>query len=63
MRKICAWCQRPMNQSPEDDTRITHGICGPCFQSAENRLAVKGLDLLGLAIGGDEKGKRTRRPF
>ncbi|MBN2430526.1 MAG: hypothetical protein JXQ27_03590 [Acidobacteria bacterium] len=36
MRKICAWCNRPLSTASEKDERqhqVTHGICVRCAQS------------------------------
>lgn len=34
MKKVCAWCKRPMNEEPENGMPISHGICELCIVRA-----------------------------
>jgi hypothetical protein len=34
MRKVCAWCQDPMDDEPQNAVPITHGICDRCARNA-----------------------------
>jgi hypothetical protein len=34
MKKVCAWCQQLMNDSPEKGLPISHGICDRCVELA-----------------------------
>jgi hypothetical protein len=32
LKKICAWCQKPLDNEPEEGNPITHGICERCAE-------------------------------
>src|SRR5208283_5651173 len=32
LRRICAWCQKPLDDKPGDGSPITHGICEVCAE-------------------------------
>jgi hypothetical protein len=34
MKKICAWCQAPLNDEPGNGVLISHGICDRCVKRA-----------------------------
>jgi hypothetical protein len=34
MKKVCAWCQEPMNDAPGRGLPISHGICNRCVELA-----------------------------
>jgi hypothetical protein len=57
MRRVCAWCERPLNDELKDETLISHGICGPCVEAAIGRTTSEATD--SLAPGFDEGTKRT----
>lgn len=44
MKRVCAWCHRPMGETPSnrESRTITHGICEDCL---ENVLAQMGMPL------------------
>jgi hypothetical protein len=58
MRRVCAWCHKPLDDKPEDGTPITHGICPLCAEQAlASRIAIndflKTIDAPVLAVDGD----------
>jgi hypothetical protein len=43
MKRVCAWCNREMENgegTPVDDGIVTHGICGECADNIEFQLGV-----------------------
>ena len=42
MKRVCAWCQKPLNDEPEDGSPISHGICQRCLEYVEmDRTAIR----------------------
>jgi hypothetical protein len=42
VQKVCAWCNKPLNDEPEDGSPITHGICQRCLEFVlMNRTAIR----------------------
>ncbi len=42
MKKVCAWCQRPLNDEPASGDPVSHGICRRCLEYAlSSRIALK----------------------
>lgn len=56
MKRVCAWCHKPLNDESIDGSLITHGICDDCAESM--RLELR---LVSLAAKLDEVGRRKRQ--
>jgi hypothetical protein len=58
MKSVCAWCHRALNDEPENEAPITHGICGRCAEFVTtSRTAIRKflntIDAPVLAIDGE----------
>lgn len=42
MKRVCAWCQRPLNSEPDGGTPVSHGICDRCFENTLMKIALLG---------------------
>ena len=40
MKRVCAWCQRPLNNEPDGGTPVSHGICDRCFENVVMKITV-----------------------
>lgn len=65
MKKICAWCQKPMNDEPEDGTPISHGICDQCVEHVmKDRTAIwfvlSSINSPQLAVDGDKRANTAQ---
>lgn len=39
MRVVCAWCNKYIkDKEPLEDKRISHGICGVCYEKEVNQI-------------------------
>ena len=66
MKSVCAWCQRPLNDAPEDGTPISHGICERCIEYVEmDRTAIgtflNTIDTPVLAVDGEGRAISANR--
>jgi hypothetical protein len=66
MKSICAWCQHPLNDEPESDAPITHGICDRCVEFVvDSRTAIRTfldtIDSPVLAIDGEGRAISANR--
>jgi transcriptional regulator of aromatic amino acid metabolism len=66
MKRVCAWCQKPLNDEPEDENPISHGICERCLEFVEtDRTAIRTflntLDAPVLAVDGDGRAISANR--
>jgi hypothetical protein len=43
LRRICAWCHKPLDDNPDDGSPITHGICEGCAEYFQkDKILVRG---------------------
>jgi len=42
MKRVCAWCQRPLNSEPDRGTPVSHGICNLCFENVLVKIRLLG---------------------
>jgi hypothetical protein len=64
MKRVCAWCQKPMNDVPEEGAPVSHGICDRCVELA--LMKDKSRDTqkpAGFQLEGYKKGPVAQRPF
>ena len=41
MKRVCAWCQKPMKSDPDGGKPVSHGICDRCFESTVMKMTVR----------------------
>jgi len=65
MKRVCAWCQRLLNNEPENGELISHGICEYCAKTLYN-----GKNSAGMGNGADfqaalqvDAGRQMQKPF
>src|SRR5208337_2660831 len=66
LQMVCAWCQRPLNDEPEDGNPISHGICERCLEYVDmNRTAISSflntIDAPVLAVDGEGRAISANR--
>jgi len=63
MKRVCAWCQKPLNNEPEGGVPVSHGICDRCFQNTVVKIAL----LDSLSVGGpfleEDRARSLGKPF
>jgi hypothetical protein len=42
MKRVCAWCLRPLNNEPDGGTPVSHGICDRCLENTLTKIALLG---------------------
>lgn len=40
MKRVCAWCQRPLNSESDGGKPVSHGICDRCFKNVLIKLTL-----------------------
>jgi hypothetical protein len=40
MKRVCAWCKRPLNSEPDGGKPVSHGICDRCFKNVIMKLTL-----------------------
>jgi hypothetical protein len=67
MKRVCAWCQRPLNDEPENGELISHGICEYCartlYQEKKGASLGNAYDSLAAMQLDAERQKRQRTAF
>jgi hypothetical protein len=66
MKRICAWCNKPLDDEPADGSPITHGICSRCLEYVLiNRTAISSflntIDAPVLAVDGEARAISANR--
>jgi hypothetical protein len=41
MRRVCAWCQKPLDSNPRLSDPVTHGICDRCLRIVLTRAGIR----------------------
>jgi hypothetical protein len=64
MKRVCAWCQRPLNNEPDRGTPVSHGICDPCFENVVLKITVLSSlrSVIQSPVEADGKGNFGRQP-
>lgn len=64
MKRVCAWCQRPLNNEPDGGTPVSHGICDRCFDNALMKITVLSSlrSVIKFPVEADGKGNLGNQP-
>ena len=64
MKRVCAWCQKPLNSEPDGGSPVSHGICDRCFENTLTKISLLTSlrNAIKFSVEGDGEGNRGSQP-